>query len=72
MGARSGVTGWVSEETTSGAMLQCSRCLSWVRDPDEPLLALGVDDCDWPKVLELPTVSVLLLMLSEQEKACEQ
>ncbi len=38
-------------------------------EPEEP--ALGVD-CDWLGVLELPTVSVLLLMLSEQEKACEQ
>ncbi len=63
------MTGWVSEETTAGAMLQCSRCLSWVMEPEEP--ALGVD-CDWLRVLELPTVSVLLLMLSEQEKACEQ
>ncbi len=40
-------------------------------DPDEPLFALEVD-CDWLRVLELPAVSVLLLMLSEQEKACEQ
>jgi hypothetical protein len=38
-------------------------------DPDEPLFALEVD-CDWLRVLELPAVSVLLL--SEQEKACEQ
>jgi len=50
-------------------MLQCSRCLSWVMEPEEP--ALGVD-CDWLRVLELPTVSVLLLMLSEQEKAYEK
>ena len=61
----------MSGETTSGAVLQCSRCLNWVMDPDEPLFALEVD-CDWLRVLELPAVSVLLLMLSEQEKACEQ
>ncbi len=39
-------------------------------DPDEPFSGVGVD-CDWLRVLELSTVSVLL-MLSQQEKACEQ
>lgn len=40
-------------------------------DPGEPLSGLGVE-FDLLRVLELPTVSVLLLMLSEPEKACQQ